>query len=109
LIGLYIDFSSIGCHPTPSPPIAIDHLVLVLYLHSDIEVDNFLAKVPVDKKVFGLDVPVSDAELVKIRDALDEAPADLRDLLLGERPTTTIVSGMTRATRQCVRTSLESI
>jgi hypothetical protein len=49
-------------------------------LHSDIEVDNFLAKVPVDKKVFGLDVPVSDAELVKIRDALDEAPADLRDL-----------------------------
>ena len=78
MIRLYIDFSSIGRHPT-FRPIAIGHFVLVLYLNSDIEVDGFQAKVPVDKKFFGLDVPVGDAELVRIRDALDEAPVDLRD------------------------------
>jgi hypothetical protein len=42
------------------------------------EVDSFQARVPVDNRVFGFDVPVSDIELVKIRDALGEA---------GEAPT----------------------
>jgi hypothetical protein len=50
--------------------LAIDHLVLVVYFHSNIEVHNFQAKVPVDNKVFGLDVPVGDTVLVKIRDTL---------------------------------------
>jgi hypothetical protein len=57
--------------------LAIDHLVLAFYSHSEIEVDNFQGKVHVDNKVIGLDVTVSDTEPVKIRDALDEAPTDL--------------------------------
>jgi hypothetical protein len=60
--------------------LAINHPVLVAYSHSDIEVDNFQTKVRVDDKVFGLDVSMGDTELVKIRDTLDEAPADLSDL-----------------------------
>jgi hypothetical protein len=56
--------------------LAFDCLVLVLYSHSDIEVDKFQTNLPVNNKVFGLVVLVSDIELVKIRDDLDEARAD---------------------------------
>ncbi len=49
LIGLY--FSDLGRHPTLRPAFVIDLIVLVLYLHSDIEVDNFQAKVSVERKV----------------------------------------------------------
>jgi hypothetical protein len=59
--------------------LVINLLVLVLYLHSDIKVDRFQGKVLVDNKVVGLDVPVSNTVFVKIREALDEAQADLRD------------------------------
>jgi hypothetical protein len=91
--------------------LTIDHLVLVAYFHSDIEVDDFQAKVPVDNEIFGPDVPVGDTVLVKICDTLDEAPADLSDLpieltvpvseiIFGRiGPTTSIVPGTTRATR----------
>jgi hypothetical protein len=51
-------------------------------LHSDIKVDRFQEKVPVDNEVVGLNVPVNDIELARIRDALDEASADLSDLPL---------------------------
>jgi len=57
-----------------------DLLVLVLYLHSDIKVNDFQAKVAVNKKVVRLDIPVSDTEPVEIRETLDEAQADLNDL-----------------------------
>ena len=63
----------------PSSRIGINPLVLVLYLYSDIKVDRFQGKVLVDNKVVGLDVPVSNTVFVKIREALDEAQADLRD------------------------------
>ena len=49
-------------------------------MHSDIEVDYFQGKIAVDNEVAGLNVPVTDKQLVEIRDALDEAPADLSDL-----------------------------
>jgi hypothetical protein len=45
--------------------LVVDLLVLVLYLHGDIKVDDFQAKVLVDEKVVGLDVPVSDTEFVR--------------------------------------------
>lgn len=40
----------------------------------------FKQKVLVNKKVLGLNILVSDAELVKIREALDKTQADLNDL-----------------------------
>jgi hypothetical protein len=60
--------------------LAIDHLVLIVYKGSEIEVDKFQPKVPADNKGFRLDVPVDDKEIVKTRDALDEASADLNDI-----------------------------
>jgi hypothetical protein len=64
------------------PKSATDLLVLVLYLYSDIKVDYFDATVLVDKRVVWLDVHVSDTVLMKIRKALDEAPADLISLTI---------------------------
>ena len=52
------------------PALAIN--LLVLYLHGDIKVDNLQAKVSVDNKVVGLDIPVGNTEFVKKRDAPDE-------------------------------------
>jgi len=54
--------------------LAIDLLVLVLYLHGDIEAYDFQAKVSADNKVVGLDIPVSNTVFVKKRDTPDEAP-----------------------------------
>jgi hypothetical protein len=82
--------------------LAINHLVLVVYFHSDIEVDNFKTKVPVDNKAFGLDVPVGDTELVKIRDALDKAPADLSDLPIKLATTSGIIFGRMAHDVDCV-------
>jgi len=56
--------------------------LLVLYLYSDIKVDYFDATVLVDKKVVWLDVHESDTVLVKIREGLDEDPADLIGLAI---------------------------
>jgi len=41
--------------------------ILILYLHSDIEVNDFQAKVAINKEVMRL---VSDTEPVKIRETL---------------------------------------
>ena len=49
-------------------------LVIVLHLNSKIKIDEVQTKVVVDKKVVGLEVPVSNTVLVKIR----EAQVDLR-------------------------------
>jgi hypothetical protein len=57
---------------------AIVLVVLVLYSHRDIKIDDFQAKV--DDKVVGLNVAVSNTALVKIRDTLNEAQADLNNL-----------------------------
>jgi hypothetical protein len=70
----------LGRHPMLRPALIIDLLVLVLHSHRDIKIDDFQAKVPVDDKVVGLDIPVSDTAHVKIRDAFDEAQADLNNL-----------------------------
>ena len=59
-----------------------DLLVLVLDSNGDIKIDDFYAKVSVDEEVVELDVPMGDTELVKIRDALDEIIANLRDIVL---------------------------
>jgi len=55
-------------------------LIFILDFHRDIEINDFQTKAPVDDKIVGLDIPVSDTEPVKIRDALDETPADLNNL-----------------------------
>ena len=73
---ILLDF---GRHPILRPALAIDLLVLVLYSHCNVEVDNLQAEVFV-KKVVRLDIPVGYMVLVKIREALDEAPADLANL-----------------------------
>jgi len=51
--------------------------LLVLYSHGGIKVDDLQAKT---RGVVRLDVPVSNVKLVKICEALDEAPAYLSDL-----------------------------
>ena len=59
---------------------AHDFLILVLHLYGNIKLRNFQTKVPIDKKVVRLDVPVSDTELVNMRETLDRALANLIDL-----------------------------
>ena len=68
-------------HPILRPALVVDLLVLVLYSHGDIKVGDFQTEVPVNKKVIGLEVPVSDSKTVKKREAIDEGPADLNDTL----------------------------
>ena len=70
----------LGRHPILRPALVIDLLVLVLYSHCDIEVDNLQAEVFVEKKVVRLNIPVGYVVLVKIREALDEAQAELGNL-----------------------------
>jgi hypothetical protein len=50
----------LGRHPIFCSAMVIDLLVLVLYLHCNIEVNDFQAEVVVDKKVVRLDITVSD-------------------------------------------------
>jgi hypothetical protein len=54
----------------------IDLLVFVLHLQGNVEIDDFQAKVLVQEKIVGLDVPVSDAQPVQICEALDEPPTN---------------------------------
>jgi len=51
----------------------IDLLVLVLYSHRSIKVDDLQAKLPVDNLVVGFDIPVGDSVPVEILKAIDEA------------------------------------
>ena len=62
-------------HQSALIALVVDLFVLILY-HCGIKVDNFQAKVLVDEKVVGFDVPVGDTVFMKIRKSL-EAPADL--------------------------------
>jgi len=59
----------------------INLLVLIFNFHGDIKIDNLQAKIVVDKEVVRLDVPVRNTVLVKVCEAVDEAPAELSDLV----------------------------
>ena len=67
----------LGRHPILRPALVINFLVL--YSHCDIEVDHLQAEGFIEKVVW-LNIPVRDAVLVKIRQALDETQADLGNL-----------------------------
>jgi len=63
------------------PALIINLLVLIFNFHGDIKIDNLQAKIVVDKEVVRLDVPVRNTVLVKVCEAVDEAPAELSDLV----------------------------
>jgi len=63
------------------PALVIDLLILVLYSHCGVEVGDYQAEVfVVDKKVVRLNISMGDTVLVKIREALDQAQAELGNL-----------------------------
>jgi len=74
---ILLDF---GRHPILRPALVVDLINLVLYSHCNVEIDNLQAEVFIQEKVVRLDIPVGYMVLVKIREALDEAPADLGNL-----------------------------
>jgi len=77
---ILLDF---GRHPILHPALVIELLVLVLYSHCDVEVDNLQTEFFAENKVVRLDIPVGYMVLVKIRNALDKAQADLGYLAFG--------------------------
>ena len=67
----------LGGHPILRPAFIIDLLILILYLQSDIEVNDFQTKSLVHEKVIGLDIPMGDTKPMEVPEAFDEAPRRL--------------------------------
>jgi hypothetical protein len=83
LIGLCRNFISTSGYPFLCSAIAIDLLVLVLYSHRDIKAYDFQSRLKIidfDITMRVKGIPVNDTVLLKIRQALDEAQAQLGSL-----------------------------
>ena len=96
LIGLYTNFFPIsGAIQFLRPASIIDLLILILYLQSDIEVNDFQTKSLVHEKVI-LDMPMGDTKPMEVPEAFDEPLADLVN------PARKLARGDAKVIRCCV-------